>query len=512
MSRSCDSRSMLVELNNMNFTPLYPEIFLLLATCVILLVDMFLADSKRNVTFFISIFTLLACGGLTIATANNDGSTYVSNNMFVSDPMSMLLKMFSYVAIGMTLIYSRQYVTDRGMSNGKLGGEFYVLALFSLLGQMIMISGNNFLIIYLGLELMSLSLYALVALRRDHIVSTEAAMKYFILGALASGFMLYGISMLYGATGSLDLGVVRAALENGTANGTIMVFGLVFLVAGLAFKLGVVPFHMWVPDVYQGSPTAVTLLLGAAPKLAALAITLRLLVEGLLPMARDWQQMLLILAVLSLAIGNFTAIAQTNLKRMLAYSTIAQMGFVLLGLMAGTIPMPGNILNATGAAAAYGSAMYYVVTYVFTTLGTFGVIMLLARNGFEAEELADFKGLGKRSPVFALVMTAFMFSLAGVPPLMGFMAKYSVLASVLATGQIWLTIAAVLFSLIGAFYYLRVVKMMWFDEPTDNNPLVVHGDMRIVLILNGVLVLVLGALPEGLLAACATAISKTLAS
>jgi NADH-quinone oxidoreductase subunit N len=256
----------------------------------------------------------------------------------------------------------------------------------------------------------------------------------------------------------------------------------------------------------------VTLLLGAAPKLAAFAITLRLLAEGLLPMAHDWQQMLLVLAVMSLAIGNFTAIAQTNLKRMLAYSTIAQMGFVLLGLLSGTVDAPNNTLNAAGAATAYGASMYYVITYVFTTLGTFGVIMLLARNGFEAEELADFKGLGKRSPIFALVMTLFMFSLAGVPPLMGFMAKYSVLASVLATGQLWLTIAAVLFSLIGAFYYLRVVKMMWFDEPTDTNALVVHGDMRVVLALNGVLVLALGVMPESILAACASAITKTLAS
>ena len=269
---------------------------------------------------------------------------------------------------------------------------------------------------------------------------------------------------------------------------------------------------MWVPDVYQGSPTAVTLLLGAAPKLAAFAICLRLLAEGLLPMARDWQQMLMVLAVMSLAIGNFTAIAQTNLKRMLAYSTIAQMGFVLLGLMSGTFTEATGVLNATGAATAYGAAMYYVVTYVFTTLGTFGVIMLLARNGFEAEELADFKGLGKRSPIFALVMTLFMFSLAGVPPLMGFMAKYSVLAAVLGTGQIWLTIVAVLFSLIGAFYYLRVVKMMWFDEPTDSHALVVHGDMRIVLAANGAMVLVLGVLPNSILAACATAISKTLVS
>ncbi|WP_426079001.1 NADH-quinone oxidoreductase subunit NuoN [Janthinobacterium sp. PSPC3-1] len=498
--------------NAPNLVPLYAEIFLLIATSAILLIDMFLPAAKRSITYALSLLTLAGCALLTVGDFNAGTTVYTFHNMFVSDPMSQLLKLFSYGAVAMTLIYSRSYATDRTMLSGNLGGEFYVLALFALLGQMIMISANSFLIIYLGLELMSLSLYALIALRRDNAKATEAAMKYFILGALASGFMLYGISMLYGATGTLDLGAVRAALESGKANGTIMVFGLVFLVAGLAFKLGVVPFHMWVPDVYQGSPTAVTLLLGAAPKLAAFAICLRLLAEGLLPMARDWQQMLMILAVMSLAIGNFTAIAQTNLKRMLAYSTIAQMGFVLLGLLSGTVAGPDNTLNAAGAATAYGAAMYYVVTYVFTTLGTFGVIMLLARNGFEAEELADFKGLGKRSPIFALVMTLFMFSLAGVPPLMGFMAKYSVLAAVLGTGQIWLTIVAVLFSLIGAFYYLRVVKMMWFDEPTDSHALVVHGDMRIVLAANGAMVLVLGVLPQSILAACATAISKTLVS
>src|SRR5476649_483348 len=341
-----------------NMVPAYAEIALLLGASAILLIDMFLSEGKRSVTYLLSLLTLLICAAFSYADFSAGTTVYTFHNMFVSDPMSNLLKLFTYLAVGLTLIYSRQYAGDRGMLSGNLGGEFYVLALFALLGQMVMISANSFLIIYLGLELMSLSLYALIALRRDNAKATEAAMKYFILGALASGFMLYGISMLSGATGSLDLGVVRASLENGTANGTIMVFGLVFLVAGLAFNLGVVPFHMWVPDVYQGSPTAVTLLLGAAPKLAAFAITLRLLGEGLLPMAHDWQQMLLVLAVMSLAIGNFTAIAQTNLKRMLAYSTIAQMGFVLLGLMAGTFIDKDSLLNVAGAATAYGSAMY----------------------------------------------------------------------------------------------------------------------------------------------------------
>jgi NADH-quinone oxidoreductase subunit N len=338
-------------------------------------------------------------------------------------------------------------------------------------------------------------------------MSTEAAMKYFILGALASGFLLYGISMLYGATGSLDLIEVARKAADGSVKPTILVFGIVFLVAGLAFKLGAVPFHMWVPDVYQGSPTAVTLLLGAAPKIATFAICIRLLVEGLMPMAKDWQQMLMVLAVLSLAIGNLTAIAQSNLKRMLAYSTIAQMGFVLLGLMAGSVGQ-----DSSGAANAYSSAMYYVITYVFTTLGSFGLIMLLARAGFEAEELADFKGLSRRSPWFAAVMSILMFSLAGVPPMMGFAAKFSVLQAVLGTGQVWLTVLAVLFSLVGAFYYLRVVKMMWFDEPTDNSPLLVTADMRVVLSLNGIGVVAFGLFAGPLLGACLTAMSKTLSS
>lgn len=492
-------------MNNSNLIPLYAEVFLLVAASAILLIDMFLSEGKRSVTYILSLLTLAVCFGLTLLDFNAGTTVYTFSNMFISDPMSNLLKLFSYGAVALTLIYSRTYATDRAMLSGNLGGEFYVLALFALLGQMVMISGNNFLTIYLGLELMSLSLYALVALRRDHAKATEAAMKYFILGALASGFLLYGISMLYGATGSLDLTKVAEAAASGTVNRTILVFGIVFLVAGLAFKLGVVPFHMWVPDVYQGAPTAVTLLLGGAPKLAAFAICIRLLVEGLMPMAKDWQQMLLILAVMSLAIGNITAIAQTNLKRMLAYSTIAQMGFVLLGLMSGSV---GNDIH--GAANAYSSAMFYTITYVMTTLGSFGVIMLLARAGFEAEELADFKGLSKRSPWFATVMSVLMFSLAGIPPMLGFAAKFSVLQAVLGTGQVWLTVLAVMFSLVGAFYYLRVVKMMWFDEPAEYTPLMVSNDMRWVLSLNGVAVVALGIFPGTLLSACLTAMGKTL--
>lgn len=494
-------------MNTINLMPALPEIFLLIATSAILLIDMFLADTQRHVTYLLSLVTLAICGWLSLNDVHSGQTFYTFHNMFVSDPMSSLLKVFSYVAVGLTLIYSRQYATDRSMLGDNLGGEFYVLALFALLGQMIMISGNNFLVIYLGLELMSLSLYALVALRRNHAQSTEAAMKYFILGALSSGFMLYGISMLYGATGSLDLTEVAKASASLLVNRPILVFGVVFLVAGLGFKLGAAPFHMWVPDVYQGAPTAVTLLLGAAPKLAAFAICIRLLVEGLLPMAIDWQQMLTILAVLSMAVGNITAIAQTNLKRMLAYSSISQMGFMLLGLLSGVIN--GDVQSA---ANAYSSAMFYMITYVMTTLGTFGIILLLARAGFEAENIDDLKGLNQRSPWFALVMLLMMFSLAGIPPVMGFYGKLSVLQAVLGTGQIWLAVVAVLFSLIGAFYYLRVVKVMYFDEPADPSKILPSIDMRVALSVNGGLILLLGLMPGPLMSACAIAIVKTLAS
>lgn len=492
---------------SINMAPLAAEIFLVVAACAILLIDMFLKEGKRNLTYILSLLTLVGCAVITWTDFSAGATTYTFFNMFVSDPMANLLKLFTYLAVGITLVYSRQYAGDRGMMSGNMGGEFYVLALFTMLGQMIMISGNNMLPIYLGLEMMSLSLYALVAIRRDHAISTEASMKYFILGSLASGFMLYGISMIYGATGSLDITTIAKLTAAGAANHTILVFGLVFVVAGMAFKLGAVPFHMWVPDVYQGSPTAVTLLLGAAPKLASFAMMIRILVEGLLPMAVDWQQMLLVLAVLSLAVGNLTAIAQSNIKRMLAYSTIAQLGFVLLAMMAGV-----SNGSAANAAPAYSAAMYYSITYVLTTLGSFGLVMMLARSGFEAEEIADFKGLAKRSPWYAVIMTLLMFSLAGVPPMMGFMAKWAVLQSVVATGNYWLAIVAVMFSLIGAFYYLRVVKTIWFDDVVDASPISTPLDMRVALSLNGVLVVLLGVMPNGLLSACLNAMTQTLGS
>jgi NADH-quinone oxidoreductase subunit N len=404
--------------------------------------------------------------------------------------------------------YARPYIGDREM----LKGEFFTLAMFVLLGVCVMVAANNFLVVYLGLELMSLSLYALVALRRDHGTSTEAAMKYFVLGALASGFLLYGLSMMYGATGSLDIPTVFEVIGKGQANQSVLVFGLVFVVAGLAFKFGAAPFHMWVPDVYHGAPTAVTLLIAGAPKLAAFGMTMRLLVEGMLGLATDWQQMFAVLAVVSLLIGNLAAIAQTNLKRMLAYSAIAQIGFMLLALTAGVVS--GNTLSAGNA---YSSALFYMVVYVLTTLGSFGLIMLLARRGFECDEIADLSGLNQRSPWMAAVMAVFMFSLAGIPPTAGFYAKLSVLQALVTTNQahhLGLAVFAVLISLVGAFYYLRIVKVMYFDEPTADAaaPSQEGSGINALLAANGGAVLLLGLLPASLMALCSMAILRALAT
>ncbi len=479
----------------------YPEIVLLVMGCAITLIDLGVKSRMRDLTYVLSLLTLGGVAALCAWNASEGQTLYALGNLVVSDPLGNWLKCFATLAVMVTLVYSRPYAADRDMLRG---GELFSLSLFALLGMYIMISGNNFLLIYLGLELLTLSSYALVALRRDHANATEAAMKYFVLGALASGFLLYGMSMMYGATGSLEVGEVFRAINSGVINHQVLVFGLVFIVAGLAFKLGVVPFHMWIPDVYQGAPTAVTLMIGGAPKLAAFAIVLRLLVEGMLPLAIDWQQMLLLLAVGSLAVGNFAAIMQTNIKRMLAFSTISQMGFVLLGLVSGVVN--GSVLSA---ANAYSSSMFYVITYVLTTLATFGVIMLLAREGFESEEISDFAGLNQRSPLYAGVMAVCLFSLAGIPPLVGFYAKLSVLQALVTSGQtlyIGLAIFAVLMSLVGAFYYLRVVKVMYFDEPITATTVTAPLDVRVVLTINGALVLLLGLMPGGLMALCARSI------
>jgi NADH-quinone oxidoreductase subunit N len=488
----------------MNWPAVSPQIFLLAAACGVALVDLWVTDPRRRLTYWLTQATL-AIVALSYLYQYNEGlSVYAMQRMVVADPMGNLLSFFAAVAVMISLAYARPYAASRDL----LKGELFTLSLFSLLGISVMVSANNFLVVYLGLELMSLSLYALTAMRRDSLNASEAAMKYFVLGALASGFLLYGLSMMYGATGSLEIGEVFKAIASGQINKAVLVFGLVFVVSGLAFKLGAVPFHMWVPDVYHGAPTAVTLLIGSAPKLAAFAITIRLLVEGMSGMAENWQQMLIVLSVGSMAIGNLAAIAQRNLKRMLAYSTIANVGFMLLGLTPTVIGA-----NTLSAANGYSSAMFYIVSYVMTTLGTFGIILLLSRQGFESENIDDLKGLARRSPWYAGVMAVFMFSLAGVPPTVGFYAKFSVLQAIVSTnvtGYIVLAIAAVVFSLIGAFYYLRLVKVMYFDEPVETAPIETNGEVRVLLSLNGAAVLIFGLLPGGLMAVCVNAIGKAL--
>ena len=473
-------------------TSAYAEMFLLLMASTILIVDLFLPNPTKTVTYILVQLTLLGCALITVTT-HHSGVVHLFNNMFVDDLMSDVLKLLSYVAVSMMLVYSRQYLLIRGLFTG----EFMVLTLFALLGMMVMISASHFLTLYLGLELLSLCLYAMVALQRDSATATEAAMKYFVLGALASGLLLYGMSMLYGATGTLEVAAVSEAIQNGVPNKALLTFGLVFVVSGLAFKLGAVPFHMWVPDVYHGAPTAMTMLIGSAPKLAAFAFLMRILVEGLQPLMIHWSGMLAILAILSMAIGNISAIAQTNLKRMLAYSTIAHMGFLLLGVLSGTIE-------------GYGSAMFYAVVYVLMSLGAFGMIMLLSREGFEADTLDDFKGLNQRSPWLAFMMMLLMFSMAGVPPTVGFYAKFSVLQAVIAADHMPLAIMAVLFSLIGAFYYLRIVKLMYFDAPESHAKIHIGPDSSVLISVNGLAVLALGIMPGALMSICAVSVQQSL--
>ena len=488
----------------------YPEIFLLAAGCAILVIDLFLAEDKRWVAYVLSLAALLGCAVLTVIVTGMTGGrlAYTFNGMFVSDIMASVLKMFTYVSVVLCLVYSRTYLADRGLYRG----EYFVLALFATLGMTVMISANHFLTLYLGLELMSLCLYSLVALNRDSAASTEAAMKYFVLGALASGLLLYGMSMIYGATGTLEITEVAKGaariLQSDQPSGAVLAFGLVFVVSGLAFKVGVVPFHMWIPDVYHGAPSAVTLFISTGPKLAAFAMAIRLLVNGLQPLSGDtpqfqsgWQDMLIILSVLSMAIGNLAAIAQSNIKRMLAYSTISHMGFMLLGLLSGIVS--GNALSA---AEAWSSAMFYAVVYVLMSLGAFGMVVFLSRAGFEAERLEDFKGLNARSPWFAFIMLLLMFSLAGVPPTVGFYAKLSVLQAVLGAGHVWLAVVAVMLALVGAFYYIRVVKRMYFDEPQDSAEVRGKLDASVLLSANGLAVLALGILPQPLMQLCFYAI------
>jgi len=469
-----------------------PELFIVCMAMFILIADQLLKKSNRIYIYGLSQVTLLAAAYITFST-HTPSVTYAFTNTFVDDAMSDVLKLMIYLGTSLIFVYSRQYVQLRGMFRG----EFYALVLFAVVGMMIMVSGQNMLTLYVGLELLSLSLYALVALDRDNARATEAAMKYFVLGALASGMLLYGMSMIYGMTGSLNISEINQALLGEQKTHAVLILGLVFIVSGLAFKLGAVPFQMWVPDVYEGSPTAVTMLISSVPKLAAFAFVIRLLVQGLPTLAVDWQQMLMIMAVLSIIVGNITAIAQTNLKRMLAYSTISHIGFMMYGLMSAS--MNGFVY-----------ALFYVVSYVLMTLAGFGIILLLSRKGFEAENLDDLKGLNQRSPWVAFLMMIVMFSMAGVPPTLGFYAKFSVLQAALEAGYLWLVVFAVLMAVVGAFYYLRVIKLMYFDEPTDLHKIEAPLDMRIILSINALALLVVGLAPQQLMELCIYAVTRSL--
>lgn len=471
-----------------NLAPAYPEIFLLVMVCVLLLADLMVGEKMHYVTYLLAQITLFGCALITFTTSVPD-VIHTFSGMFVDDALADVLKLMVYMTVSMFLVYSHKYLAMRGI----FSGEFFSLVLFATLGMMVMISGSNFLTLYLGLELLSLSLFTMVALQRDSAVATEAAMKFFVLGALASGFLLYGMSLVYGVTGALDVARVSEVIQSGSVNSTVLVVGLVFIIAGISFKLSVAPFHMWVPDVYQGAPTAVVLFIGSAPKLAAFGFAIRILADGMEGMVADWQGMLIILAVLSMMVGNLAAIAQTNIKRMLAYSTISHMGFMLLGFISA---------DENG----YSSSMFYIVVYVIVTLGTFGIIMLLSREEFEVEKLDDFKGLNRRNPWYAFITLLFMFSLAGIPPTVGFYAKLSVLQAVISVGYVWLAVAAVIFSLIGAFYYLRIVKLMYFDEPESNVPISPHGDVELLISANGLAVLVFGIFPQTLMTLCVYAI------
>jgi len=470
------------------FMPAVPEMFVLGVACLILALDVYLPERYRPFTYHLSQATLI--GAAVICIVLYPSAPQVTfYGTFVSDAMSAVLKIFILLVSYFAFFYMRTYLLERNL----LKGEYFVLALFAVLGMMVLVSAHSLLTVYLGLELLSLCLYSLVALNRDSISGSEAAMKYFVLGALASGMLLYGMSLIYGVAGTLDLAEIRDFVAGQPGDNIILVLGLVFVLVGIAFKLGAVPFHMWVPDVYEGAPTPVTLFISSAPKMAAFGMLMRLLVDGLPGLREDWTSMLAILAVLSMGIGNIVAIAQNNLKRMLAYSTIAHVGFLFLGIIA-------------GSASGYAASMFYIITYALMSMGGFGMIIWLGRAGFEADRLDDFKGLNDRNPWFAFLMLILMLSMAGVPPFVGFWAKWSVLREVIAAGSTWLAVVGVGFAIIGLFYYLRVVRLMYFEKPDEPLPVVSSSEMRVMMSTNALAILALGVYPGGLLALCVQAL------
>jgi len=464
--------------------PVLPEIAILVLASTVLVVDLYLKEEQKGVNHVLTIVGLLIAIGLTGVVGGGERQV-VFDGSYVRDAMSDALKILIFVVSLLAFVYAKDYLRDRNM----WVGEYYVLGLFAVLGMLIMVSANSLLVVYLGLEVLALCLYALVAFDRDSVGGSEAAMKYFVLGALGSGMLLYGMSMVYGATGSIELGAVaRTAAEHG-AQSNVLVFGLAFLIIGIGFKFGAVPFHMWVPDVYQGAPTPVVLFLGSVPKIAAFALAIRLLVDGLGGLHTDWQGMLIILSLLSMGLGNLVAIAQSNIKRMLAYSTISHVGFIFLGLLA-------------GSNQGYAAAMFYAIVYAVMAAGAFGLLVIISRKGFDAENLEDLKGLNQRDSWYAAMMALIMFSMAGVPPTVGFMAKLLVLEAVVRVDLVWLALAGVFFSIIGVFYYLRIVKLMYFDAPVTEEPLTAGAGARVALSVNGLAMLALGMFPASLLTVC----------
>jgi NADH-quinone oxidoreductase subunit N len=469
-----------------SLAPAVPEICLGVAICLILMFDVFAGSASRGRTSTLTLVALVVSAALTVGYARVPQRTVLFDGMYVADELALVLKLAGFLLVAVALLYSRTYLENRNI----LRGEYYVLALTALLGIFVLVSANNLLTLYLGVELLALSVYAMVAFDRDSGVAAESAMKYFVLGAIASGALLYGMSLIYGLTGTLDLTAIAARLQAAPASAGV-ILGLTFIVVAVAFKLGAVPFHMWLPDVYEGAPTSVTLFIGTAPKIAYFALTLRLLTQGLASTEAEWTRMLAALAVLTLIVGNVVALVQSNLKRMLAYSTIANVGFIVLGFVAGT---PDG----------YAAALYYTLVYVLVALGSFGVILLASSRGFEADRLDDYKGLYRRDPLLAATMMILMFSTAGVPPFVGFWAKLRIFQALWESGHLWLVILAAAMSVVGAYYYLRVIKLMYFDEPAAQQPAPARDTgVRFALGLNAAAVLVLGLVPGPLLDLCA---------